>query len=102
MGEFNNRHLHLITYSSIYDAKTILDLYSDNINKYLRITYIPFCYLKSLKMKQKQNDIVCENKYYTDKYTNLKVSLLVKTCHLHYHIKRCEKHFNVIRLLNIK
>ena len=34
--------------------------------------------------------------------TNLKVSLLVKTCHLHYNIKRCEKHFNVIRLLNIK
>ena len=34
--------------------------------------------------------------------TNLKVSLLVKTCHLHYYIKRCEKHFNVIRLLNIK
>ena len=37
-----------------------------------------------------------------DKYTNLKVSLLVKTCHLHYYIKRCEKHFNAIRLLNIK
>ena len=35
MGEFNNRHLDLIIYSSIYDAKTILDLYSDNtcINK---------------------------------------------------------------------
>ena len=33
--------------------------------------------------------------------TNLKVSLFVKTCHLHYNIKRCEKHFNVIRLLNI-
>ena len=34
--------------------------------------------------------------------TNLKEPLLVKTCHLHYYIKRCEKHFNVIRLLNIK
>ena len=63
MGEFNDRHLDLITYSSIYDAKTKLDLYSDNINKNLRITYIPFCYLKSLKIKQKQNDIVCGNKY---------------------------------------
>ena len=42
MGEFNNRHLDLITYSSIYDAKTILDLYSDNIYKNPRITYIPF------------------------------------------------------------
>ena len=63
MGEFNNRHLDLITYSSIHDAKTILNLYSDNINKNLRITYIPFCYLKSLKIKQKQNDIVCGNKY---------------------------------------
>ena len=51
---FNNRHLDLITYSSIYDAKTILDLYTDNINKTLRITYIPLCYLKSLKIKQKQ------------------------------------------------
>ena len=34
--------------------------------------------------------------------TNLKESLLVKTYQLHYYIKRCEKHFNVIRLLNIK
>ena len=33
--------------------------------------------------------------------TNLKVSLLVKTC-LHYYIKKFEKHFNVIRLLNIQ
>ena len=63
MREFNNRHLDLITYSSIYDEKTILDLYSDNTNKNLRITYIPFCYLESLKIKQKQNDIVCGNKY---------------------------------------
>ena len=38
----------------------------------------------------------------TEKYTNLKLSLLVKTCHLPYYIKRCEKHFNVIRLLNSK
>ena len=58
MGEFNNWHLDLITYSSIYDAKTLLDLYTANITKNLRITYIPFCYLKSLKTKQKQNDIV--------------------------------------------
>ena len=62
MGEFNKRHLDLITYSSVYDAKTILDLYSDNINTNLRLTYIPFCYVKSLKIKQKQNDIVCGNK----------------------------------------
>ena len=34
MGEFNNKHLDLITYSSIYDAKTILDIiYTDNIYK---------------------------------------------------------------------
>ena len=63
MGEFNNRHLDLITYSSIYDAKIISDLYTDSINKNHRITYIPFCYLKSLKLKQKENDIVCGNKY---------------------------------------
>ena len=64
MGEFNNRHLDLITYSSIYDAKTILDLYTANITKNLRITYIPFCYLKSLKIQQKkQNDIVYGNRY---------------------------------------
>ena len=37
------------------------DLYTDNINKNLRITYIPFCYLKSLKTKEKQNDIVYVN-----------------------------------------
>ena len=89
MGEFNKRHLDLITYSSICHAKTVLDLYTSNINKNIRITYIPFCYLKSLKIKQKQNEFV-------------KVSLLVKTCYLHYYIKRCEKHFNDIRLLNIK
>ena len=63
MGEFNNRHLDLITYSSIYDAKTILDLYTANITKNLRITYIPLCYVKSLKIKQKQNDIVYGNRY---------------------------------------
>ena len=77
MGEFNNRHLDLITYSSICHAKTVLDLYTGNINKNIRVTYIHIV-------------------------TKLKVSLLVKTCHLHYYIKRCEKHFNVIRLLNIK
>ena len=37
-----------------------------------------------------------------DIYTHLKVSLFVKSCHLHYYMKRCEKHFNVIRLLNMK
>ena len=95
MGEFNKRHLDLITYSSICHAKTVLDLYIGYINKNIRITYVPFCYLKSLKIKQKQNDIV-------KLMTNLKVSLLVKTCHLHYNIKRCEKHFYVIRLPNIK
>ena len=63
MGEFNNRHLDLITYSSVYDAKTILDIYIDNINKNHKVTFIRFCYLKSLKIKQKQNDIVCGNKY---------------------------------------
>ena len=62
MGEFNNRHHDLITYSSMYDAKTISDLYTDNINKNHRITYIPFCYLKSLKIMQNQKNIVCENK----------------------------------------
>ena len=60
MGEFNKRHLDLITYSSICHPKTVIDLYTGNINKNIRITYIPFCYLKSLKIKQKQNDIVCD------------------------------------------
>ena len=60
MGEFNKRHLDLITYSSIFHAKTLLDLYTGNINKNIRITYIPFCYLKSLKLMQEQNDIVCD------------------------------------------
>ena len=60
MGEFNKRHLDFITYSSICHAKTVLGLYTGNINKNIRISYIPFCYLKSLKIKQKQNDIVCD------------------------------------------
>ena len=60
MGEFNKRHLDIITYSSICHAKTVLDLYTSNINKNIKITYIQFCYLKSLKIKQKQNDIVCD------------------------------------------
>ena len=93
MGEFNKRYLDLITYSSICHAKTVLDLYTGNINKNIRITYIPFCYLKSLKIKQKQNDIVC------DKFKGI---TSCKNIHLHYYIKRCEKHFNVIRLLNIR
>ena len=58
LGESNNRHLDFITYSSSHDAKIILDLYTCNINKNIRITYIPFRYLKSLKIKQ--NDIVCD------------------------------------------
>ena len=53
MGEFNKRHLDLITYSSICHAKTVLDLYTGNMNKNIRITYIPFCHLKSLKIMQK-------------------------------------------------
>ena len=44
MGEFNKRHLDLITYSSICHAKTVFDLYTGNINKNIRITYIPFCF----------------------------------------------------------
>ena len=78
MGEFSERHLDLIQYSSIYDAKTVLYLYTDNINKNIRITYIPFCYLKSLKIKQKQNEMSVGTNINIDKYTNLKVSLLVK------------------------
>ena len=49
--------------TKIYDAKTILDLYTANITKNLRFTYIPLCYVKSLKIKQKQNDIVYGNRY---------------------------------------
>ena len=43
------------------DAETILDLDTDNIYKNYRITFIPFCYLKPFKIKQKQNDIFCGN-----------------------------------------
>ena len=60
MGEFNKRPLDLISYSSICHAKTVLGLYTGHTNKNIRITYIPFCYLKSLKIKQKQIDIVCD------------------------------------------
>ena len=99
MGEFNNRHLNLITYSSIYDAKTILDLYTDNINKNLRMTYIPFCYLKSLKIKQKNP----KKLLIIDKDTNLEVSPLLKNVIFTPISKVAKKHFNVIRLLlNIK
>ena len=82
--------------------KTILDLYTVIIYKKLRITSIPLCDLKSLKIKQEQNDWSVETNIKNDKYTSLNVSLLVKTSHHHYYIKRCEKHFNVIRLLNMK
>ena len=59
MGEFNHRYLDLITYSSIYDAKTILDLYTDNIYKNHRVPFIPFL----LKIRQKENYMVCGSKY---------------------------------------
>ena len=75
MGEFNKRYLQLITYSSICHAKTVFDFYTGNINKDIRITYIPFCYLKSLKIKQKQNDIVCD-KFKSVTYKNMSSSLL--------------------------
>ena len=74
MGEFNKRHLDLITYSSICHAKTVLDLYTGNINKNQNHIY---SILLSEIIKNKAK-------------TNLKVSLLVKTCHLHYSIKSCE------------
>ena len=76
MGEFNKRHLDLITYSSICHAKTVLDLYTGNINKNIRITYIPFCYLKSLQIKQKQNDIVCDKFKSVTSCKNMSSSLL--------------------------
>ena len=74
MGEFNKRHLDLITYSSTCHAKTVLDIYTGNINK--NITYIPFCYLKSLKIKQKQNVIVCDKFKSVPSCKNLSSSLL--------------------------
>ena len=76
MGEFNHRHLDLITYSSICHAKTVLDLYTGNTNKNIRITYIPFCYLKSLKIKQKQNDIVSDKFKSVTSCKNMSSSLL--------------------------
>ena len=77
MGEFNKRHLVLITYSSICYAKTVLELYTANINKNIRITYIPFCYLKLLKIKQKkQNDIVCDKFKSVTSCKNMSSSLL--------------------------
>ena len=61
MGEFNKRHLDLITYSSICHAKTVLDIYTGYINKNIRITYIPFLLSEIIKNKaKKQNDIVCD------------------------------------------
>ena len=76
MGEFNKRHLDLITYSLICHAKTVLDLYTSNINKNIRIIYIPFCYLKSLKIKQKQNFIVCDKFKSVTSCKNMLSSLL--------------------------
>ena len=76
MGDFNKRHLDLITYSSICHAKTVLHLYTGNINKNIRITYVPFCYLKSLKIKQKQNDIVCDKFKSVTSCKNMSSSLL--------------------------
>ena len=75
MGEFNKRHLDLITYSSNCHAKTVFDLNTGYINKNIRITYIPFCYLKSLKIKQKQNDIVCDKFKSVTSCKNLSSSL---------------------------
>ena len=100
MGEFNNRHLDLIPYSSIYDAKTILDVYTDNIYKNHRVTFIPFFYLKSLKHR-KNKILSVEANINIDKYTNLIVLLLVKHVIFTNYIKGCEKQFNVIRLPNI-
>ena len=64
MGEFNNIHLDLITYSPIFDEKTMLDLYTDNINKNLRKN-CSFLLSEITKNKQKKklNDIFCGNKY---------------------------------------
>ena len=76
MGEFNKRHLYLITYSSICHANAVLDLYTGNINKTIRITYILFCYLKSLKIKQKQNDFVCDKFKSVTSCENMSSSLL--------------------------
>ena len=76
MGEFKKRHLDLIIYSSICHAKTVLDLYTGNINKNIRITCIPFCYLKALKIKQKQNDIVCDKFKSVTSCKNMSSSLL--------------------------
>ena len=56
------RHLDLIIYSVIYYAKTLFDLCTDNIYKNHRVTFIPLCYLKSLKIKQKHHDIVYGSK----------------------------------------
>ena len=72
MGEFNKRH-HLFFNLS---CKEVLDLYTGNINKNTRITYIPFCYLKSLKIKQKQNDIVCDKFKSVTSCKNMSSSLL--------------------------
>ena len=63
MGEFNNRHHNLITYSSIYDAKTISDLYTDNINKNQRVTYIPFLLYEIIKNKAKSKGYCLGHKY---------------------------------------
>ena len=78
MGEFNKRHLDLITYSSICHAKTVLDIYTCtcNIDKNIRITYISFCYLKSLNIKQKQNDIVCDKFKSVTSCKNMSSSLI--------------------------
>ena len=53
MGEFNKRHLDLITYFSICHAKTVLDLYTGNINKNIRITLYSILLSEIIKNKAK-------------------------------------------------
>ena len=81
MGEFNNRHLDFITYSSNFDAKTILDLYTSNIYKNYRITNFPFC---CSEIKQNQTDISVVTNIDIDRYTNLKVSLVFLYKHVRF------------------
>ena len=47
-----------------------------HLNKNIRITYIPFRYLKLLKIKQKQNDIVCDKFKSVTSCKNMSSSLL--------------------------
>ena len=73
MGEFNKRRQSLFFNLSCKDS---IDLYTGNIDKNIRITYIPFFYLKSLKIKQKQNYIVCDKFKSVTSCKNMSSSLL--------------------------